>query len=88
MKKKPLFVSLALLLAGIGQANAVTPSQLSTSQPSRASVADAKRIQGVVLDAAGVPIIGANVIVEGTTIGSITDMDGHFTIEGVEEGPS
>lgn len=53
MKKKPLFVSLALLLAALGQANAVTPSQLSTSQPSRASVADAKRIQGVVKDAAG-----------------------------------
>ncbi len=36
-------------------------------------------------DALG-PVIGANVIVKGTTIGSITDMDGHATIDGVPNG--
>ena len=50
------------------------------------SVAQSKKITGTVVDAAGVPIIGANVIVVGTTNGSITDMDGKFVIEDVAEG--
>ncbi len=37
-------------------------------------------IKGQVLDDAGVPIIGANVIIEGTTNGAITDIDGNFTL--------
>lgn len=39
------------------------------------------RITGSVVDAAGVPIIGANVIVEGTTTGTTTDVKGAFTLE-------
>ena len=40
-----------------------------------------KRIQGTVRDEAGIPVIGANVSVKGTTIGTITDMDGHFSLD-------
>ena len=40
-----------------------------------------KRITGVVLDDTGTPVIGANVLVKGTTIGTITDMDGRFSLE-------
>jgi TonB-linked SusC/RagA family outer membrane protein len=32
------------------------------------------------------PVIGANVLVKGTTIGSITDMDGNAVIQGVQNG--
>ncbi|MDD2437824.1 MAG: SusC/RagA family TonB-linked outer membrane protein [Massilibacteroides sp.] len=39
-----------------------------------------KKITGVVKDSSGEPIIGANVIVKGTTIGVITDLDGGFSI--------
>lgn len=35
-----------------------------------------KQIKGKVLDAAGEPVIGANIKVKGTTIGTISDMDG------------
>lgn len=38
-------------------------------------------IQGVVLDAAGEPLPGVTVIVEGTTTGTVTDIDGRFTVE-------
>lgn len=38
-------------------------------------------IKGTVVDPTGEPIIGANVIVRGTKTGSITDLDGNFTIE-------
>ena len=41
----------------------------------------AKHITGTIVDANGDPIIGANIVVKGTTNGTITDIDGHFTIE-------
>ena len=44
-----------------------------------------KKITGTVLDATGMPVIGANVMVKGTTNGTITDLDGKFTLD-VEEG--
>lgn len=40
-----------------------------------------RKISGTVVDANGEPIIGANVIEIGTTNGSMTDMEGHFTLE-------
>lgn len=40
-----------------------------------------KTIKGVVVDNAGIPIIGANIMVKGTTNGTITDMDGNFTLD-------
>lgn len=44
-----------------------------------------KKITGTVLDATGMPVIGANVMVKGTTNGTITDMDGKFSLD-VEKG--
>lgn len=41
------------------------------------------KITGVVLDPNGEPIIGANVIVKGTSNGTITDIDGNFFIQDV-----
>ena len=40
-----------------------------------------KKITGTVLDATGMPVIGANVMVKGTTNGTITDMDSKFSLE-------
>ena len=42
-----------------------------------------KKVTGVVVDGSGIPVIGANVVVKGTTNGTITDFDGNYTIEGV-----
>lgn len=42
---------------------------------------DTKKITGKVMDDNNVPIIGANVIVKGSTNGTITDIDGNFTLE-------
>lgn len=44
-----------------------------------------KIVTGTVLDVTGMPVIGANVTVKGTTQGTITDMDGKFSLE-VAEG--
>ena len=46
-------------------------------------VQQGKKVTGVVVDASGEPVIGANVVVKGTTNGTITDFDGNYTIEGV-----
>ena len=44
-------------------------------------------ISGVILDAeTGEGLIGATVLVEGTTKGAITDIDGSFSITGVPSG--
>lgn len=40
-----------------------------------------KTVTGTVIDAAGIPVIGANVIVKGTTNGTITDFDGNFSLD-------
>lgn len=39
------------------------------------------QVTGHVADATGEPIIGANVTVKGTPVGTITDIDGNFTLE-------
>lgn len=39
------------------------------------------KLSGRVIDAKGEPIPGANISVKGTTIGTITDMDGNFSID-------
>lgn len=45
-----------------------------------------KVCKGVVLDATGLSVIGASVVVKGTTNGSITGLDGDFSLSGVEVG--
>ena len=45
-----------------------------------AIVQQAKKITGKVTDKMGDPIIGANIVEKGTTNGTITDLDGNFTL--------
>ena len=44
-----------------------------------------RTLTGTVVDNFGDPVIGANVIVKGTTIGNITDVNGTFTVENVPD---
>ena len=45
--------------------------------------AQTQTIKGTIVDASSEPIIGASVLVEGTTNGGITDLDGNFTLMNV-----
>ncbi len=45
-----------------------------------------RTVTGVVVDDNGEPLIGAAVRVQGTTDGTITDMDGRFSLQNVAEG--
>lgn len=42
---------------------------------------ETRKVKGIVKDSSGEPIIGANVLVKGTSIGTITDMDGNFILD-------
>ena len=47
-----------------------------------------KQVSGTVVDAAGEAVIGASVMVKGTSTGTITDFDGNFTLQNVPEKAS
>lgn len=40
-----------------------------------------KKVSGIITDQKGEPIIGANIVVKGSTIGTITGLDGDFVLE-------
>ena len=43
--------------------------------------AQGKQITGVIKDGTGEPMIGVNVLVKGTTNGTLTDLDGRFSLD-------
>ena len=44
------------------------------------------RVQGRVLDETGEGVIGAGVVIQGTTTGTVTDFDGNFVLPNVPRG--
>lgn len=44
-----------------------------------------KVITGTVFDNSSIPVIGANIVVKGTTNGTVTDIDGKFSLQNVPE---
>lgn len=56
----------------------ITGKKQSTAEP--VAQQSEKTVTGVVVDENGVPVIGANVVVKGTTIGTVTDVDGKFSL--------
>lgn len=67
-RTKQCFCRRLLFIAGILFAMAASAQQLT--------------VKGTVKDAAGEPIIGANVMMKGTTNGTITDLDGRYSVSG------
>jgi hypothetical protein len=51
-----------------------------------ASFAQTGSAVGTIVDGSNQPVIGANVIVKGTTIGTITDIDGKYKLTGIPVG--
>lgn len=78
MKKKVIFVAVLCLTASLPSAYAAKDAGSDAVQRVQQS---GKRITGKVLDNTGEPVIGASVTVKGTTNGTITDMDGNFTLD-------
>lgn len=64
---------------------AALPTSVETTSPTEITQ-QAMQVDGLVLDAMGEPIIGASVVVKGTTNGVVTDLDGKFQIPNVKKG--
>lgn len=45
-----------------------------------------RTVSGTVVDATGEPLIGASILVKGTTTGAVTDIDGSFSLSVPEDG--
>lgn len=84
MNRKFRFVSLSLFLGfmSVGGAYSVPLYAVSESNV----VQQGSVCKGVVKDAAGETIIGATVVVKGTTNGTVTGIDGDFQLSNVERG--
>lgn len=72
--------SISYQIKGNNQIVLVRGNNRTVSGSSKSS----KRITGVVLDDAGEPIVGANIVIRGTNYGVITDLDGKFIIDAPE----
>ena len=70
----------ALLLCTGFIATHPMPVQADLAEASVASVQQQRQASGVVKDAMGEPVIGATVLEKGTTNGTITDIDGKFSL--------
>ena len=68
------------LLEGTGCSIAFSNGHIIITKQAKA-VSETKKISGIVKDERGEPVIGANVVVKGTTNGTVTDMDGKYTLE-------
>ncbi len=73
-KQTWLAVGATVLLAG-GAPGFVAPGMMNTVQ------AQNQKITGTVVDDLGEPVTGANIRVKGTTRGTITDLDGKFSLD-------
>uniref|UniRef100_UPI0026EB0B81 carboxypeptidase-like regulatory domain-containing protein n=1 Tax=Parabacteroides gordonii TaxID=574930 RepID=UPI0026EB0B81 len=84
MLKRFKSVSMILLAGALGfTGNAY--ADLNTGNPAIDISQQDTKVTGVVEDEFG-PVAGASVVIKGTTNGTMTDMDGHFTLEGVKKG--
>lgn len=59
----------------------LTKRKVADDSRSIQETAQAEPVKGVVLDRNGEPIIGASVAVKGGTVGTITDLDGKFSLD-------
>ena len=80
MKKNARFSTLALTLLGLA-CWAFSPAQaLGGSAAVAQSVNQSNKITGQVVDETGEPMIGVTVVVKGTQIAAVTDLDGKFSL--------
>ncbi|MDD6891681.1 MAG: TonB-dependent receptor [Bacteroidales bacterium] len=75
-----------VLLMGGGILLTSFPLHVSADTLASAVVQQNSTCKGIVKDAKGEPVIGASIVVKGTTNGTITGIDGDFTLTNVAKG--
>ena len=87
-KKQKLSIVLDKLLAGTGFTYKIEKGYIvlvPVPVKQEQTEATSKKIQGVIVDTNGDPVIGASIAVQGTTLGTITNLDGEYTLANVPE---
>lgn len=82
IRRKKVGVLLLLVAFSVGTANATSERQTDEVRITQQS----GTCQGIVKDALGETVIGASVVVKGTTNGTITGIDGNFILSNVRKG--
>ncbi|WP_372950560.1 TonB-dependent receptor [Mariniphaga sp.] len=59
----------------------VFPKEVNTTASASVGMQQQKTISGKVIDEEGMPLPGVSVVVQGTTIGVVTDIDGNYTLQ-------
>ncbi len=77
-KKEKMAAEEALMEDAAGRARIAAPSAAAGAHPAGPSM---RRVSGAVLDENGDPLIGVNVLLEGTNLGAVTGLDGQFQLE-------
>lgn len=83
----PIGAAVRALLKNTRLGFEITNRQIALFPLSEATLAPRQtphKVTGTVRDALGDAVIGANVVVKGTSNGTITDIDGHFSIEAAD----
>ena len=75
------FKSLSLLLLALGSSTGAAYSAPTFNVSNIGFVQQNGLCKGIVKDTTGETIIGASVIVKGTTTGTVTDFDGVFSLD-------
>lgn len=66
--------------------NIVSSKSIVISDKQKSTTVGQKEISGIIKDVNGIPVVGATIMEKGTTNGSISDMDGNFTLNIAENG--
>ena len=80
IRRTPIILGLSAALcmpSAFSYANASDPVAGELVQ----SVQQGRTVTGKIIDDTGEPLIGVSVLVKGTTVGTITDFDGNYSLE-------
>ena len=77
----PLEEALGKLFAGTNISYQIKPNGVILLSPSARPSYGPASVRGVVTDVTGMPVIGASVLVKGTTVGVSTDVDGAYELQ-------
>ena len=79
--------TVGIMMALMALPSGVVYASTSPAQTVAYNVQQDADCKGVVIDATGEPVIGASVVVKGKTgAGTVTDIDGNFTLKNVKKG--
>lgn len=83
IKEQSLGAALSSLFENTTIGYEIGEKHCAFSKPASGITANApvKKASGTVIDNSGVPVIGASIQIKGSTTGTITDIDGKFTLD-------